>query len=246
MRLSTRVSLSLSLVVLFAAGGCAEPTGDGENDDFVSPAGAADAFGVEEGSCDAQGALQVANSAGEMTLMDDVGLRSIAIRHLIEARADGPLETLTELDAVPWIGPVSFSLLLEYAEREGFVADCERGPATRTYVITLRAVAGGESFDESYGEWTYDDDAWDYVHQHEVTVETLPFRYSNGDLSASVSAEGELSLSYNVGDADASADASAHVPLDVAPGTQFRVELGGGDYASGSWNIEAELQLEVR
>lgn len=236
----------VALALLLALAGCQEPAGDAEHDSFARSAGAADAFGVAEESCEAVGALAVANEADEATLLGDVRLTSRATANLLEAR---PVDTLEALDAVPWIGPVSFGRILDQARAEGRVTACEEDrvrPAASGFSITVVATADGEGFDPDYGDWTYDEDEWEYRHELTTEVDELPFRHSNGDLSVYVSEDGRMSLDYTYGDADGGADARAIVPLEVPAGTRYVLEMGGGDYASGAWSVNATVTLEVR
>lgn len=106
--------------------------GDPIDGAFLSENGKSDAFGIEEGSPDARGVLEVANTLVKHELVDEVGLVTRAANKIIAHRAgaDGVLDTedddrfddLEELDAVPWIGEISFEHLLEFARAHGYVA----------------------------------------------------------------------------------------------------------------------------
>lgn len=237
-----------ALVLLFAACASEPPAaGDGEHDTFTTVGGGADAFGIEEGSCEGEAALDVASSASEHTLTVTIGLRSIAARNLIAARELAPLETLAELDAVPWIGPVSFQLILDYGRAQGFVADCERRRtgAGAAFGVTIEVRADGEGFDPDYGDWTYDDVEGNYRHSFAADVSNLPFRHSNGDFTATISAAGEVRLEYVYGDYDGSAGAQAGLPLDAPSGTRYTVGVDGGEHAGGGWNVDATMEITL-
>lgn len=123
-----------SLFVLIAVvssvfAGCASegpaPEADGQDDTFLSPAGAADAWGVPEGSAMALGVLRVANELEREALLNDAGIATTTVNALLAFRAgndgdvgtvdDVTVKTLAELDAIPYVGPVAFAKLLDEA-----------------------------------------------------------------------------------------------------------------------------------
>jgi hypothetical protein len=120
--------LALSLVA------CAEPAPDvdGPDDRFVV-GGKVDGAGIPEDGAEALAVLEVVNTLSVEALDADeaVGLDRRAARNIV-ARRDGedrtpgteddrPFETLWELDAIPYVGPVAFDRLLDYAHAQGFV-----------------------------------------------------------------------------------------------------------------------------
>jgi alpha-tubulin suppressor-like RCC1 family protein len=120
-----------------AIAGCTDlPDEDGRDDAFLA-GGKSDVFGVEEGSPEALGVLAVANTVAAETLLaappEGAGLATRAIDNLIYVRFgddetpgtpdDHTIETLAELDAVPFIGPVAFRKLLDFARGHDFVKE---------------------------------------------------------------------------------------------------------------------------
>jgi hypothetical protein len=122
--------LCLALPSLFTACADADVDGDAIDDSFLS-GGKADTFGLFEGSPEARGVLAVANTLAKPALVEDVGLVTRAANAILAHRAgadgeagtadDDRLDDLAELDAVPWIGEISFGHLLAYAEANGYV-----------------------------------------------------------------------------------------------------------------------------
>lgn len=123
------------MLVLVGAVGCStsvEPDeeGDARDDAFLAD-GKADAFGVSEGSPLADGVLRLVNVASLTELDDAAGLDRRAAENIVAHRdgADGllgtadddPYETLTELDATPWVGSRAFGKLVQYANDNGYV-----------------------------------------------------------------------------------------------------------------------------
>ena len=110
---------------------CTEPmVEDGPDDSFVG-SGKADTGGVAEGTPEAIGVLALANVASLSVLDVDVGLSANAANNIIAYRLgddetagtadDERFDTLAELDAVPFVGPVAWQSLLAYAEANGYV-----------------------------------------------------------------------------------------------------------------------------
>lgn len=103
---------------------------DGLDDSFVT-SGKSDTGGVAEGSPEAVGVLALVNQASKDVLGNDVGLSANAARNIVAYRLgdddvagtadDERFDTLTELDAVPFVGPVAWRALLAYAEANGYV-----------------------------------------------------------------------------------------------------------------------------
>ena len=125
LRISALTSILLSLAVVGCSSSDSEPasqeTGDGRDDSFNT--GKADGFSVEEGSAAALAVLQVANTATFETLDSPVaqggaGLEVRAAQGIVSNR---PFESLAELDAVPYVGPVTLELLHDYAVTAGMV-----------------------------------------------------------------------------------------------------------------------------
>jgi hypothetical protein len=130
MRTACRVP-RLSAVVVLVLSACAGDATkeDGSDDSFLG--GKTDAAGIVEGSAIALAVLQVANQATAAELEADGRLTAPTASEIAAHRAgaDGALdtadddrfETLVELDAVPFVGPVAFAKLVEYATALGFL-----------------------------------------------------------------------------------------------------------------------------
>lgn len=121
MRLSLRGFVILGLLAGVATGCATEDLDveDGAEDRF--PDGKADGA-LTDGTPEARGVLALVNDrsvdAGELD--GPAGLSSRVARLIIEQRGDG-YDTLTELDAVPYVGPATLRQLLAYAEATGRV-----------------------------------------------------------------------------------------------------------------------------
>jgi endonuclease/exonuclease/phosphatase family metal-dependent hydrolase len=113
----------LGTLALFALLGCdpgsapADVDGDGD----VAGGKADGLFGVEEGSAEARAILRVANESSFDELDDDVGLDRRAASAIVDAREDGEIATLAELDAVSFVGASAFEKLLDFAVDRGLV-----------------------------------------------------------------------------------------------------------------------------
>lgn len=102
--------------------------------------GLADAV-IAEGSATALGVLALVNEASFEILDEDVPLDVRAVRGIWDVRNgpddvmdsgdDGEFSTLAQLDAVPWIGPVSLQRLVDYAREHSYIpsesAPCRPG-----------------------------------------------------------------------------------------------------------------------
>ncbi len=111
-----------------AAETAASGEADGEFDSFFAN-GAADAWGVAEGSAEALGVLRVTNELSQRELDRLIDRRAAEGIIAVRAGADGVIgntddvkvSTLEALDAVPWVGPVAFGQLLREAHLRGWV-----------------------------------------------------------------------------------------------------------------------------
>jgi hypothetical protein len=87
--------------------------------------------GVEEGSAESLGVLEVANTVDETTLDDDAALDARAAANIVSYRAgidgvepsadDRVYESLHELDRISWVGARAFGKLLTFARNNGYV-----------------------------------------------------------------------------------------------------------------------------
>jgi hypothetical protein len=141
-----RTALTLTL----AAGCTSAVEEDGRDDSFII-GGKADSAGIEEGTPEALGVLDVANTAS-IEELENLPLSSRAVDNVMYFRLgddgrpgtddDGVFRSLAELDAIPFIGPIAFQRLLAYAEAKGFV-DAHRTAIKLTFdgMITPSLVA---------------------------------------------------------------------------------------------------------
>lgn len=130
-----RSSFVLITAVSSLFAGCvsegAAPATDGKDDTFLAPSGAADAWGVAEGSAQAVGVLRATNELDRDALLNDAGLAATTVNALLAYKAgvdgeaattdDLTITTLTELDAIPYVGPLAFAGLLAEATARGWV-----------------------------------------------------------------------------------------------------------------------------
>jgi 5'-nucleotidase len=111
------------LVPTLAACADGGPLADGENDAFLID-GKADQLGIDPASPEACAVLKLASIAPKQTLDKEVRLdsRAAAQIHATRIGADGVLDTdddlrfatLTQLDAVKWVGPQAFTRMLAF------------------------------------------------------------------------------------------------------------------------------------
>ncbi|HEY4180233.1 MAG TPA: hypothetical protein VGM90_25495 [Kofleriaceae bacterium] len=73
---------------------------------------------VEDNSWDSEAVLRFVNTASYDQLTNEAGLTSWPAKSI--ANAKKPIKTLTDLDALSWVGPVTFSELRSYAVDHGF------------------------------------------------------------------------------------------------------------------------------
>jgi 5'-nucleotidase len=112
--------LLVFLTFVFACTSPEEDALDGADDSFVSD-GKTDIAGVEDGTADACGILELASTAGEDVLDDEVRLSSRAAANIVTHRAGGEIfDDLAELDAIRYVGPASLRRLHDYAGANGF------------------------------------------------------------------------------------------------------------------------------
>lgn len=126
-------SLLLTAAAALAfAGGCADDA-DVEDGELDSAAGKADS--MAEGSAEALAVLRLVNDPAvtKAELDDDGGLSARVAGNIVNARNgadrvagtgdDNPFDTLAELDAIPYVGPRTLEMLLEYARSKGLLDD---------------------------------------------------------------------------------------------------------------------------
>ena len=123
-----------SLCGLLVVVGCAAEGDDidGASDRYIVD-GKADTGGVQEGTPEAAAILHVASTWSRADLGGDVGLAAKAADNVLAYRSgddetagtadDEAFESLAELDAVPFMGPLAFGKLLAYAQANDLVGD---------------------------------------------------------------------------------------------------------------------------
>lgn len=122
---------ALIATLLASLPACVDPeVEDGINDAF--PSGKADG-GIDEGSPEAAGVLRLVNDPAETsaTLKAGAKVTTRVANNIVKHRngADGavstgdddPFDTLAELDAIPYVGPVTLNALLARARALGYV-----------------------------------------------------------------------------------------------------------------------------
>lgn len=130
--LLTSLSPLFLVTSLVGTTGCLQ--GEDENEDGIDDSfggGKADAFGVSEGSPDAIGVVAIVNTGSLEDLDGAAGLASSAAKAIIHHRQGGDrkdgtadddlIDNLAELDGIPYVGPMSFKLLLDHARASGAV-----------------------------------------------------------------------------------------------------------------------------
>ena len=131
-----RIQLLLCLSLI----GCVDGADDGDarDDSFITD-GKADVNGIEEGSPTAVAVLSLVNHSTETQLRNDVGLSSKAAKNIA---AHGDVQTLAELDDIPYVGSIAFHKLVAYAGGgtqvgTGTLLDCNTslGPDQQVTVI---------------------------------------------------------------------------------------------------------------
>src|SRR5262245_19317709 len=130
-------ALPLALVACATSGGPDTPDddeGDGQDDSFLVDGRVTGEYSIVEGSDDAKGVLRVANRMTEEELGEasEVNLYPKPAAHIASYRRgrdgkegtsdDRTIDTLVELDDVPWVGARTFRRLLRYARANGYTA----------------------------------------------------------------------------------------------------------------------------
>jgi hypothetical protein len=127
--------LLASVLLASLAAACAgDPDADGADDCFLC--GKNDAFGIVEGSCEANAILALVDGASRAELDDDVGLDRRAATAIVAAREERPIATLADLDEVRFVGAIAFGQLVEHLEATGALP-CEEPAEEATLVVPL-------------------------------------------------------------------------------------------------------------
>ncbi|HEY4058328.1 MAG TPA: catalase family protein [Kofleriaceae bacterium] len=118
------VSTALLLAAVAASTGCvsaseSDTPEDSEDGQILGADNKEDSvWFVEDNSWESEAVLRFVNSASYDQLTNDAGLTSWPAKSI--ANAKKPIKTLTDLDALSWVGPVTFSELRSYAVDHGF------------------------------------------------------------------------------------------------------------------------------
>lgn len=128
--MSKQARTAVVLGIVMTVGCTASDPGDGEFDRYIV-GGKADTGGIQEATPEAGAVLRLATSLSTAQLENDVGLADNTVTNIIAYRTgddeqpgtsdDEKFETLGELDAIPFVGPIAFEKLLAYAESKGLV-----------------------------------------------------------------------------------------------------------------------------
>lgn len=125
-----KIGLALCAVALGSFACTSSDEGDPRDEDVIVD-GKSDAFGIAEGSPDALGVLDLVNEADRDMFRLEVRLAENAYTQILKHKAgpdgtngnadDVPFASLTELDAVPFVGLQAFDKLIAYARSHGYV-----------------------------------------------------------------------------------------------------------------------------
>src|SRR5262245_8173760 len=115
---SMRLRIAFRLLAITACTAADEE--DGIDD---AAGGKADGYGLTGG--EARGVLRVANEVPRDELVDRATVASRAADGIATHRDGDRFDSLEELDAVPWVGPIAFEKLLAYARELGWVTEDE-------------------------------------------------------------------------------------------------------------------------
>ena len=176
------ISLPLALTLVLAPMACSgdDPLDD-ENAGF--PDGKSDG-GIDEGSPEALAVLALVNdtSVDADELDDDAGLNATAAKNIIAHRDgadaaaattdDNPYDTLAELDAVSFVGPIALAALLEYAKEKGLLG----GDEGNVSVI----------FSPQPAEASHNARIAQLIDQAEHTVDIAMYSFSDAGISAAL------------------------------------------------------------
>src|SRR5262249_45137564 len=129
--MSNRACVMMMLGSLLAVVACDPPAAEDGRDDSFLHDGKSDTGGITEGSPQGVGVLRVANELTRSQLDNPVALATKAADNIVTYRLgddgvaatsdDQRFDTLAELDAVPYVGPIAFGLMLDYAQTRGWV-----------------------------------------------------------------------------------------------------------------------------
>ncbi|MBS1123635.1 MAG: hypothetical protein H6Q90_5863 [Deltaproteobacteria bacterium] len=121
-----------ALALSFCTLACAAEAIDGRDDAFIVD-GKSDTGGIVENSAEAAAVLYLANTTSYADLTGELGLATKSADNIVAVRDgddrtaetddDARFTTLAQLDAVPFVGPIAFDKLLQYARDNDVVGD---------------------------------------------------------------------------------------------------------------------------
>jgi endonuclease/exonuclease/phosphatase family metal-dependent hydrolase len=210
------------------ASACDEPAASIE-DDVALGAGKADGlFGVEEGSAEARAILRVANESTLAVLDDDVGLDRRAAAAIVHRRDGGALETLAELDAVPFVGASAFEKLRAFAVAHGFVA-------SRLSIATfnLRWYGLGGDLFGAFGSETRTETMRAFIDEHMQGFDVLVFQ----EVVDVALFEEELMPDHTCATYEGFTGKHQHVVVCHTDAVSFQLEPDDDDFALEALNL---------
>jgi hypothetical protein len=126
--MDVRMTKTFALLMLSITACAVDAAEDAADDAFLDTDDKADTGGIS--ADDASGVLRVANEL-TYTQLRSAGVASTAARNIVAYRSgddatagtadDEQFDTLRELDAVPYVGPVAFAKLRSYAQAHGYI-----------------------------------------------------------------------------------------------------------------------------
>lgn len=164
-----------SCVVAATLAGCDAPDAVPEDEAPLSFDGKADGiFGLAEGTPQAAAILTLVGSASFEVLDDDVGLDRRAATNILDARAQEPITSLTDLDAVRFVGRSAFEKLLEYVTEQGLVGDS--GTELRISTFNIRWFGLDGDLYGSFGSETRTQRVREFIAEHLSDRDILVFQ----------------------------------------------------------------------
>jgi len=223
LRLSTVIGILATLLVTVPA--CVEDeVEDGEDDAF--PSGKADG-GIDEGSPEALGVLALVNDPGSTASKLKSGARvTIRVANNIVGHRDGAdavagtadddtFDSLTELDAIPFVGPATLNALLEHARARGLVQQT----GARIDVVFSPQVAANSSNARIAK----------LIREAQHTVDVAMYSYSDAGISAALADAADRGVQVRFLFDTARDDKTLTDPAARASSKSGRIEADGID-----------------
>lgn len=106
-----------------------------------------------------------------------------------------------------------------------------------------------ELAEEGWRKTNEDEDESGLIFEKNETITQLPWSESKGNFSISISKEGEVAINFYAGDYDNTANAKTQLPMKAGKvlksDKSYFLNLNGGEHASGMWEADAKLEVEV-